>query len=111
MLGQAVVRPGRLSRTQSLLLAGREAARICLGVAGMLVLAAVIESYVRQSHWSTTTRLVFAAGTGVFWVAYIAHGFYRERQDKNLLAKMPVSASETPPTERQTTASSAGGAR
>lgn len=112
MLGQAVVRPGMLSRTQSLRLAGREAARICVGVAGMLVLAAIIESYVRQSHWSTTTRLVFAAATGVFWVAYIAHGFYRERQDKNLRAKLPVSASETPPTEGSAvTAGSAGGAR
>jgi hypothetical protein len=27
-----------------------------------------IESYIRRSHWYTETRLVFAAGTTVFWV-------------------------------------------
>jgi uncharacterized membrane protein SpoIIM required for sporulation len=80
MLGQAVVRPGMLSRTQSLLAAGREASKIGGGVAMMLVLAAIIESYVRQSKWSTEGRLLFAAGTAAFWVLYIVHGFYRERQ-------------------------------
>jgi len=80
MLGQAVVRPGMLSRTQSLLEAGREAARIAAGAGLMLVLAAIIESYVRQSHWSTPARLLFAAGTAVFWCLYIVHGFYREQQ-------------------------------
>jgi uncharacterized membrane protein SpoIIM required for sporulation len=80
MLGQAVVRPGAMSRTQSLIRTGREAARICIGAGGMLVLAALIESYVRQSNWSTGGRLVFAGGTAAFWVLYIGYGFFRERQ-------------------------------
>jgi uncharacterized membrane protein SpoIIM required for sporulation len=80
MLGQAVVRPGATSRAQSLLRAGREAARICIGAAGMLVLAAFIESYVRQSHWSTEQRFMFAAATGCFWMLYIAYGFFSERR-------------------------------
>jgi uncharacterized membrane protein SpoIIM required for sporulation len=80
MLGKAVVRPGAVSRSESLLQAGREAGLMCIGVAGMLVLAALIESYVRQSHWSTEVRLAFAAGTGVFWAAYIAYGLYLERR-------------------------------
>jgi hypothetical protein len=45
----------------------------------MLLFAALIESYVRQSHWSTGARLGFAAATGVFWVLYFVHGMYRER--------------------------------
>jgi uncharacterized membrane protein SpoIIM required for sporulation len=80
MLGQAVVRPGIVSRTASLRAAGREAAKICIGAGGMLVCAALIESYVRQSHWSTEARLWFAASTAVFWALYIAYGFQRERQ-------------------------------
>lgn len=92
MLGQAVVRPGKLSRTQSLLDAGREAARIAAGVGLMLVAAAIIESYVRQSHWSTETRLLFAAGTAVFWTLYIAHGFYRERQAQFAAAGVTVDS-------------------
>lgn len=78
MLGHAVLRPGMLSRKQSLLNAGREAAVVSLGVAAMLIAAAIIESYVRQSHWSTATRLLFAAGTAAFWAAYVGHGFVRE---------------------------------
>lgn len=81
MLGRAVVRPGELSRGDSLRLAGIEAGRTCLGVAIMLVAAAVIESYVRQSNLSTAARLTFAAGTAVFWGLYFAYGYVRERAD------------------------------
>lgn len=79
MLGQAVLRPGLRSRKESLLAAGREAAHVCLGAAAMLVAAAIIESYVRQSHWTTQARLIFAGGTAVFWAVYIGYGFMRER--------------------------------
>lgn len=81
MLGQAVVHPGSRSRKHQLLEAGREAARVCLGVGGMLVCAAIIESYVRQSHWSTAARLSFAAATALFWATYFAHASLRERSE------------------------------
>lgn len=92
MLGQAVLHPGTRSRKQALLDTGKEASAICVGVAGMLVAAAIIESYVRQSHWSTSTRLWFAAGTALFWVVYIAHGFMRERAErmKSMLPAAPA---------------------
>jgi uncharacterized membrane protein SpoIIM required for sporulation len=82
LLGRAVVQPGELTRNESLRRAGREAGITCAGVAGMLLAAALIESYVRQSHWSTGARLTFAGATAVFWAAYIAHGMYRERTAK-----------------------------
>jgi uncharacterized membrane protein SpoIIM required for sporulation len=78
-LGYAVICPGRRSRAESLRDSGIEAARICLGVAGMLVLAAVVESYLRQSHLPTGWRFVFAGVVALFWTAYFAHGFARER--------------------------------
>ena len=80
MLGQAVVRPGRHSRKRALLEAGREAVQISVGVAGMLLAAALIESYVRQSNWETSHRLIFAAATGLFWILYILHGALCERR-------------------------------
>jgi uncharacterized membrane protein SpoIIM required for sporulation len=86
MLGQAVVSPGSLTRKQSLLNAGREASAICLGTAAMLVAAAFIEGYIRQTSWSTEARLLFAASTAFFWIAYIALGFYRERQARSAVA-------------------------
>lgn len=92
MLGRAIVRPGRHSRKQALFLAGREAALVAGGAAVMLVMAAIIESYVRQSHWSTPTRLLFAAGTAVFWMAYFAWGFMREREANFVDAEADLAA-------------------
>lgn len=82
MLGQAVVRPGQFSRKRALVLAGREAVQIIIGVAGMLFAAAMIESYIRQSHLSTFERLLFASVSGLFWAMYIFHGFRCERRTK-----------------------------
>jgi uncharacterized membrane protein SpoIIM required for sporulation len=79
LLGQAVVSPGELTRAESLRRAGREAGATCMGVAAMLCLAAVVESYLRQSHLSTAARLAFAAGSAAFWGAYVLHGFVRQR--------------------------------
>ena len=79
LLGKAVVSPGVTTRTEGLRQAGIDAGLTCVGVAGMLVLAAIIESYLRQSHLSTTARLTFATATGIFWILFIAHGFVRER--------------------------------
>jgi uncharacterized membrane protein SpoIIM required for sporulation len=89
MLGQAVVCPGVLSREKALKFAGKEAARVCAGVGGMLVAAAVIESYVRQSRWTTETRLVFAAATAVFWSLYLLHGVLRERTENANVPREP----------------------
>jgi uncharacterized membrane protein SpoIIM required for sporulation len=103
MLGKAVVRPGAMSRSESLLYAGREAALMCAGVAGMLVLAAAIESFIRQSHWSTEARLIFASATAVFWAAYVAHGFFLERRSRRVSSPMIAE-----PTSVVATANSSG---
>lgn len=78
MFGNAVIKPGLRSRAESLKLAGIDAAQTCLGAGFMLVLAAILESYLRQSHLPTWARLTFAAGTVVFWTLFILHGFARE---------------------------------
>jgi uncharacterized membrane protein SpoIIM required for sporulation len=80
-LGKGVISPGLITRAESLRRAGIEAGTTCIGVGGMLVLAAGIESYLRQSHLSTTARLWFATGTAIFWILFIAHGVVRERQE------------------------------
>ena len=78
-LGWAVVSPGMYSRSESLKAISGEVARTGVGAGFMLIFAAIIESYLRQSELSTVVRLSFAAGTAVFWVAYIAYGFAREQ--------------------------------
>ncbi len=88
MLGKAVVSPGIVSRTESLRRAGIEAGIICLGVALMLIAAAIIESYLRQSHLSTSARMMFAAATALFWIIYVYGGFARERADQQRKAEL-----------------------
>jgi hypothetical protein len=48
----------------------------------MLFIAAIIESYVRQSHLSTAARMWFAGVTGVLWFAYFANGWRLERRGR-----------------------------
>ncbi len=79
-LGKAVISPGRYSRTHSLILAGREAFGIVMGVGGMLLIAAIIESFVRQSYLTTTQRLIFAGATAIFWASYIFIGFILQKR-------------------------------
>jgi uncharacterized membrane protein SpoIIM required for sporulation len=79
-LGAAIVRPGLLTRAESLRRAGLEAGRVVAGAGGMLVFAAIIESYLRQSHLPSTSRLLFAGGSALFWIGYFAAGAVAERQ-------------------------------
>jgi uncharacterized membrane protein SpoIIM required for sporulation len=79
IFAQAVISPGLKSRTESIKEAGIDAALMSVGGGGMLVLAAILESYLRQSHLSTAARLTFAASTALFWALFIYHGFVRER--------------------------------
>jgi hypothetical protein len=57
-----------------------EAGRIVIGVAFMLVAAAIIESYLRQSHLSTAARFAFAGGSALFWTAYFINGAMAEKR-------------------------------
>lgn len=85
-LGHAVIRPRGLSRLERLQVVGQDVARTGLGIGVMLVAAAIIESYVRQSYWSTETRLIFASGTLVFWVIYITWGALAEKRSQEISA-------------------------
>lgn len=81
MLGMALLRPGHHTRSESLIAAAREAVRVVAGVVPMFIAAGFIESFLRQSHMSTEGRLAFAAGSAIFWAAYIALGWRMERKE------------------------------
>ncbi len=85
-LGHAVIRPRGLSRMERLQVIGHDVALTGIGIGGMLVAAAIIESYVRQSYWSTETRLIFAGASLFFWVLYITWGILAERQSQQVSA-------------------------
>jgi uncharacterized membrane protein SpoIIM required for sporulation len=79
LIGAAFVNPGRVSRWTALARAGREAAATCIGIALLLVAAAVLESYLRQSHLTTNQRLAFAAASALFWAVFFGRGALLER--------------------------------
>lgn len=76
-LGMSVLSPGYLSVTERLKNTASDAAAVCGGIVIMLFFAAIIESFVRQSEMTTSSRLIFAGGTAIFWTGYLATGFQR----------------------------------
>jgi uncharacterized membrane protein SpoIIM required for sporulation len=94
-LGKAVVCPGLQTQAESLRQAGIEAGQMCLGAAAMLVFAAGVESYLRQSHLSTAARFAFAGGTALFWLLYFGHGALSERRAARL-QQIPLTELDKP---------------
>ena len=73
--------------------AGTEAARTAISIAGMLAVAAFIESFVRQSHLTTNERFVYAGLTGLFWTVYFGQGFlWRTGRDDRSLVEAAAKA-------------------
>ncbi|MFW5733437.1 MAG: stage II sporulation protein M [Oceanidesulfovibrio sp.] len=101
-LGAAVISPGEESRIARLTAAGKEAANIILGVGVLLLLAAIIESFLRQSDMETWSRLAFAGTAAVALAGYFAQGFvyeWRERKGRRMREKLglaPATAAPTP---------------
>jgi uncharacterized membrane protein SpoIIM required for sporulation len=83
-LGAAVVSPGRLSRGRSLLSAGREAMVVACGCALLLLIAAAIESYIRQSHLSTEFRHGISISGFLILSLYFAGGAWIERKTQRM---------------------------
>lgn len=70
-LGAAVLFPGPFSRRDALRAAGRDAVKLALVAALMLVVAAILEGYFRQLVQDMTLRYVIGWGVGLVWLAWI----------------------------------------
>lgn len=73
-LAAAVLFPGRLTRRDALRRNGRDAVKLALVAALMLVVAAAIEGFARQLVTDTATRLAIGWGIGGLWLAWFALG-------------------------------------
>jgi len=71
-LGAAVLFPGDRTRASALRHAGRDAVKLALVAALMLLVAAFLESFPRQLVQDTGTRLVIGWGVGALWLAWFA---------------------------------------
>jgi uncharacterized membrane protein SpoIIM required for sporulation len=71
MLGWALLNPGERSRRDALKLAGREALKLMLGVAAMLVVAGTIEGFFSPSMVPDHLKLAVAAVLGLAEYTYL----------------------------------------
>ena len=73
-IAQRILAPGELRRVASLHQAMVDALRHLFFAFPMLLVAALIESFVRQSSLSDTGRYFFAAASAALWAAYLGFG-------------------------------------
>ncbi|POF32642.1 stage II sporulation protein M [Roseibium marinum] len=78
-LGSAVLFPGDRTRADALRHAGRDAVKLALVAALMLIAAAILESFARQLVQDLTLRFVIGWGVGAFWLAWFVLGGRRGR--------------------------------
>jgi len=71
-LGTALLFPGDRTRADALRHAGRDAVKLALVAAIMLLVAAVLEGFARQLINDTGTRLAVGWGIGALWLAWFA---------------------------------------
>lgn len=69
-LGTALLFPGDRTRAEALRHAGRDAVKLALVAAIMLVVAALLEGFARQLVNDTGTRLALGWGIGALWLAW-----------------------------------------
>lgn len=71
-LGFGVLFPGEMPRRDALRHRGRDAVKLALLAALMLVVAAILEGYFRQTVQDTDLRLTIGWGMGAFWLLYLS---------------------------------------
>ena len=70
-LGAAILFPGALSRREALQRAGRDAVKLAIVAAVMLLVAALLEGFLRQLVQDMTIRYAIGWGIGALWLAWI----------------------------------------
>jgi len=71
LLAYALINPGELPRGVALRQAGKEAVKLMIGVASMLVIAGLIESFYSPRNFPEIQKYAVASGEGVLLLLYI----------------------------------------
>jgi uncharacterized membrane protein SpoIIM required for sporulation len=71
VLGRGVLVPGRLSRRDALLVAGRQAVCLLLGVIPLLVIAGIIEAFVSPTDLAASFKFLIGGGLFILLALYL----------------------------------------
>ncbi|HYN25913.1 MAG TPA: stage II sporulation protein M, partial [Pyrinomonadaceae bacterium] len=71
LIGSALIMPGDLSRADALKTRGKDAIRLMMGVAVLLVLAGVIEGFISPAPIDPRIKFSIAAITGIALYSYL----------------------------------------
>jgi uncharacterized membrane protein SpoIIM required for sporulation len=96
LLGYSLIDPQGRPRLQALAGRGRQAVVLVVGSIPMLLLAALVEGFLRQSGLSTAARLAFAAGSLVCWLYFFRTGTVREHRETSSALPVGVRADSVP---------------
>lgn len=100
-IGRMLLLPGQTRRLELFRAARGDLFRLVLFAFLMLLFAALVESFVRQSGLSDPARYLFAAGTAVLWAAYLGFARAPARTAQRILAARSVAERAIPlPDER-----------
>lgn len=69
-MGAAILFPGDLTRRVALQRAGRDAVKLALVAAVMLIVAAILEGFFRQTVQDMTARYAIGWGVGLLWLGW-----------------------------------------
>ena len=69
-MGAAILFPGDLTRRAALQRSGRDAVKLALVAAVMLIVAAILEGFFRQTVQDMTARYTIGWGVGLLWLAW-----------------------------------------
>ncbi len=71
LIGSAMIMPGDLSRADAIKTRGKEAVRLMMGVATLLVVAGLIEGFISPAPIPAAIKFSIAAITGIALYSYL----------------------------------------
>ena len=83
MLGKGLLMPGRFTRRHSLIFHAKKAGILMPGVVTLLIIAAIIEGFFTPLAIAPEFKLIFAATTGIAFVAYCTLLWKEDPNEKN----------------------------
>ncbi len=92
VIGHALIAPGERTRKEALSAAGRDAVRLLLGTVPLFIAAGFIESFITPSALPKELKLVFAALTAIFLVAYFRAGYRHDNEGDGTPGKLAAPA-------------------